>query len=541
MVKTIALGLALVLAGLTVAMPGVAVVLNPAAQASCLPASSGVVGQVPDSLTATTTDGHTITLNRTHLSRAATIITVGAQTPGVDQQGTLVALVAGLTESGLRQLANTTAHPESGNFPNDGDGSDHDSLGLFQMRPSTGWGTVAELMDPAYQAAAFYGGPAGPNHGNPPGLLDIPHWQELSLGEAAQAVEVSAYPDRYQTFEPVARTIFARLTAGTPIQLPIPGNGAAGVMVPVPAGTFTITDRYGERVHPITGARSMHWGTDYAAPAGTPILAVADGTVARTGPDPVYGNVILIDHHVDGAPVASMYGHMTADGVHVRPGDPVTAGQQIGVVGSAGLATGPHLHLEIRPGGSAAPQSSAVDPEAWLADHNATIVDAPTAGARGRCGPALPDVGDLPPAPDPFTGQPGGRIDDPTGTGGFVTRPTAHLVAQTQAAFPDTGWGCWDSHPQNPTSDHPLGKACDITFGNQLGAWPTPTERARGWRVAAWLQTYAPQLHVKYLIYDGQIWTRSDPTWRPYTSTIYDVTTPTGGHYDHIHVSTLVN
>src|SRR3712207_8671669 len=52
------------------------------------------------------------------------------------------------------------------------------SLGLFQMRPSTGWGTIAELMDAEYQASAFFGGPTGPNHGSPRGLLDIPNWQQ---------------------------------------------------------------------------------------------------------------------------------------------------------------------------------------------------------------------------------------------------------------------------------------------------------------------------------------------------------------------------
>jgi hypothetical protein len=67
--------------------------------------------------------------------------------------------MAALTESTLRMLTNTGTYPESANYPNDGNGSDHDSLGLFQMRPQSGWGTVAELMDPNYQARAFFGGP----------------------------------------------------------------------------------------------------------------------------------------------------------------------------------------------------------------------------------------------------------------------------------------------------------------------------------------------------------------------------------------------
>jgi cell wall-associated NlpC family hydrolase len=120
--------------------------------------------------------------------------------------------MAALTESTLRVLSNTSAYPESAKIPNDGDGHDHDSLGLFQMRPATGWGTVQNLMDPIWSARAFYGGPSGPNHGSPRGLLDIDGWQAMDPGAAAQAVEVSAYPDRYGDNQPVAAKILATLS-----------------------------------------------------------------------------------------------------------------------------------------------------------------------------------------------------------------------------------------------------------------------------------------------------------------------------------------
>src|SRR5690606_16732807 len=121
-------------------------------------------GATPESLTVTTANGATFTLNHQQLTHAATIIETGSQIEGVTRDGVQIALMAALTESTLRMLANTGAYPESGAYPNDGDGSDHDSLGLFQMRPQSGWGTVAELMDPEYQAKAFFGGPAGPNY-----------------------------------------------------------------------------------------------------------------------------------------------------------------------------------------------------------------------------------------------------------------------------------------------------------------------------------------------------------------------------------------
>lgn len=204
-----------VLIGPASCLLNVAVLLNPAAQAACLPAGGLVAGPAPAELSTATADGTPVELSQTQLTRAATIISVGGGTNGVGRNGILIALMAALTESSLRMLANTGAHPDSATYPNDGDGGDHDSLGLFQMRPSTGWGTVAELMDAEYQARAFFGGPTGPNTGSPRGLLDIPGWQQLTKGAAAQAVEVSAYPDRYATFEPVAESILDTLGTGT--------------------------------------------------------------------------------------------------------------------------------------------------------------------------------------------------------------------------------------------------------------------------------------------------------------------------------------
>ena len=231
MLKKLAVALvALLFLAPALGMLSVGLLFNTAAFAACAPSASLTVGPIPDSLTATTRNGETITLNRTQLGHAATIITIGGQVEGVGRPGVVIALVAALTESSLRMLANTGAYPESGNYPNDGNGSDHDSLGLFQMRPAAGWGTVAELMNPTYQARAFYGGPAGPNYPSPRGLLDIPGWQQMDPAAAAQAVEVSAYPDRYQNYQPVADAILAALTRqrGKPPPRPQIGHGRRG-------------------------------------------------------------------------------------------------------------------------------------------------------------------------------------------------------------------------------------------------------------------------------------------------------------------------
>jgi len=316
--------LALVLLGPSLGLVGVGLVMNPAASATCIVTGTNVtVGDVPDSLTVTTANGETFTLNSTQLTHAATIIETGSGIEGVTRDGLVIALIAALTESTLRMLANTSAYPESTNYPNDGDGSDNDSLGLFQMRPQSGWGTVADLMDPVYQARAFFGGPDGPNHPSPRGLLDIPGGEQMDKGEAAQAVEVSAYPDRYRNYEPVAETILTTLTATT--TTPSTGASTGGttvpvaetvaaessrVVFPVPEGTWVLTSEYGPRVHPISGENSFHTGTDFAAPDGTPILATADGTVTVAEFSGGYGGLIVIEHTINGQTVATAYGHM---------------------------------------------------------------------------------------------------------------------------------------------------------------------------------------------------------------------------------------
>lgn len=335
------------------------------------------VGPIPDSLTAATADGASVTLEKRQLTHAATIITTGAGIPGVGQAGVRIALMAALTESRLRMLANTGAYPESANYPNDGDAADHDSLGLLQMRPASGWGTVAELMNPGYQAKAFFGGKDGPNYPSPRGLLDVPGWQQMDPGSAAQAVEVSAFPDRYRNWRPVADAILSALTkpAG-----PGGGNGGGGVVpetsrivFPLPAGSYTSTDSFGWRTDPFTWERAFHSGSDLAAPAGTPIFAVADGRVSVAEFTGAWGGLIVIEHTVGGARVASYYAHMWQDGIYVTAGETVTAGQHIGDIGSSGRSTGPHLHVEIRPGGQGQPPVNAVD---WLTERGA----APTVG-----------------------------------------------------------------------------------------------------------------------------------------------------------------
>ncbi|MCR2792763.1 M23 family metallopeptidase [Microbacterium sp. zg.Y625] len=357
----------------------VPLLLSPAALAACQSAGQLVVTEVPDKLTAVRRDGASVTLGRRQLTHAATIITVGSGVEGVGRAGVVIGLMAALTESTLRMLANPT-HPTSLNMPNDGVGRDHDSLGLFQMRPTAGWGTVDELMDPDYQVRAFFGGSSGPNFPSPAGLLDIPGWQAADPGTAAQSVERSAFPDRYQDYQPVAEAILAALTKpaagaadGGPPLRSVPET--TRFVFPLPSGTWVRSSGYGWRTDPLTGDRAFHSGTDFSAADGTPIFAAADGIVGWAGPSPGYGHLVVIEHTIGGKRVASAYAHMWASGIYVSEGERVTAGQHIADVGASGKSTGSHLHFEIRPGGSFEPS---IDADPWFVQHGAEGQDAST-------------------------------------------------------------------------------------------------------------------------------------------------------------------
>lgn len=122
---------------------------------------------------------------------ASIIIQVG-RSMGVPDYGIVIALATAAQESTLRNL----------------DWGDRDSVGLFQQRPSQGWGTVEQLTDPWESTRRFFGGPGVPTRG----LLDISGWQSMPLTVAAQAVQISAYPDAYAKWESSARTWLTELS-----------------------------------------------------------------------------------------------------------------------------------------------------------------------------------------------------------------------------------------------------------------------------------------------------------------------------------------
>jgi hypothetical protein len=129
-----------------------------------------------------TVPGTSITLTPEQLANAATIADVG-RSRGLSDRAVVIALATAQQESRLRNL----------NY------GDRDSLGLFQQRPSQGWGTPAQVQDPVYAAGIFYDR-----------LLTVPGWDTGRLTDVAQTVQRSGYPEAYQQWEPLA----AELTAG---------------------------------------------------------------------------------------------------------------------------------------------------------------------------------------------------------------------------------------------------------------------------------------------------------------------------------------
>lgn len=113
-----------------------------------------------------------------------------------------------------------------------------------------------------------------------------------------------------------------------------------GLIMPV---SGRISSKYGYRIHPITGKRSLHTGVDIACPSGTSIKSAANGEVVQAGWMGAYGNAVIIDH---GGYVSTLYGHNSK--LLVKVGEKVKQGQVIAKAGSTGWSTGPHCHFEKR-------------------------------------------------------------------------------------------------------------------------------------------------------------------------------------------------
>jgi LysM repeat protein len=153
-----------------------------------------VPGTAPAAAAPASTPG-TVTLMDAEMETNARVIVAVGQRLGVSDYGIVIALAAAMQESSLRNI-------NYGHL---------DSVGLFQQRPSAGWGTVAQLTNAEHAAKLFYGGPSNPNKGVTSGLLDVAGWSSLTVTQAAQRVQVSAFPDAYAKWETSARSWLSQI------------------------------------------------------------------------------------------------------------------------------------------------------------------------------------------------------------------------------------------------------------------------------------------------------------------------------------------
>jgi murein DD-endopeptidase MepM/ murein hydrolase activator NlpD len=296
------------------------------------------------------------------IRNAAIIINTGAALK-MPPRAWVIAVATAMQESGLTNLGNL------------GKKNDHDSLGLFQQRPSSGWGTPNQITDPVYASTKFY-----------QKLKTVAGWQTIPLTDAAQAVQVSAYPDAYAKHEPVATQIVNLLAHGAASAV---GNSLA--MVCATAGQIAAS---GWTV-PVKGAvvgsgfrtpsRPTHQGVDLIVGRYTPIMAAASGVVSKVKCDEDFSGRQTCD--VDGYPgkggcgwmveiqhagnIMTRYCHMVQR-PFVKEGQQVQAGQVIGRVGTSGNSSGPHLHFEVHLNDDRS-SAGAIDPVPFMKQQGAPL------------------------------------------------------------------------------------------------------------------------------------------------------------------------
>ena len=293
--------------------------------------SAGAVEGASLLKTSTTTSGW----SAEQLANAQIIVARG-QAAKVGLNGIIAALMAAMQESSLRNLPN----------------GDRDSLGLFQQRPSQGWGTTQQITDPIQASDAFYG---VATHTSNAGVTDIPNWQNLPLGVLVQAVQHSAWPTLYDRHEPDARSLAQQLLAGAIPDLDCTGASGPPVVSgswahPLSPAPYVKVSPFGMRFDPVNGTWSMHRGQDMAVPVGTPDRAACDGIIETINPADPYGGGMQTDLNCGGG-ILLKYMHQSS--FRVSQGQTVKAGEVIGTTGTTGHSTGPHLHFQVDINGTA--------------------------------------------------------------------------------------------------------------------------------------------------------------------------------------------
>lgn len=206
-------------------------------------------------------EGRTYRLSPEQAANAATISAVGT-TRGMPERAVTIALATALQESGLRNI----------------DHGDRDSLGLFQQRPSQGWGTGQQILDPVYSAGKFY------EH-----LAEVPGYSRLPLTVAAQRVQRSGFPQAYAKHEPDAALLAAVLTGRTPAALTCsPPRSTAGTG-DVSKVRAALTRSFGKDALPSADAADGRTPTAGATARGSLSVPVRSGGAAAESGVPQHG------------------------------------------------------------------------------------------------------------------------------------------------------------------------------------------------------------------------------------------------------------
>jgi murein DD-endopeptidase MepM/ murein hydrolase activator NlpD len=304
-------------------------------------------------------------LNEEQVRNAAIIIQVGQELK-IPPRGWIIGIATALQESRLT------------NLPDLGQHNDHDSIGLFQQRPSQGWGTLAQLADPAYQTRKFF-----------QKMALISNWQLLPLTVVAQGVQISAYPNAYAKHEPLASQTVDALTGGASRAL-----GSEVVLKCAAAGEITASGWTIPVKGPITSgfrtaSRPSHNGVDIGVPKGTAVHAAAAGIVMvavcnahvglvnygcdRDGGVWVQGCGWYVDI-LHAGNVITRYCHMMVR-PYVTVGQSVAPGEVIGLSGSSGNSSGPHVHFEVHINNDSS-RLGAVDPLPFMNQAGASLAGA---------------------------------------------------------------------------------------------------------------------------------------------------------------------
>ena len=197
---------------------------------------------------------------------------------------------------------------------------------------------------------------------------DEPEIQTTQSAETSEEYSVTSYEvTSDETGETIAvGEIITESSGGSDIEVKPAAKGTSfapyyvSVDPVIPVEGARITSRFGYRTHPIKGTYGFHTGLDLAAAEGTPVSASFYGRVAKTGSDDAWGNYVLVEHSDN---FATFYCHLSE--IYVEKGAVIRQGETIGLVGSTGWSTGPHLHFEVRINGVR------VNPEKLLYPENA--------------------------------------------------------------------------------------------------------------------------------------------------------------------------